>query len=207
MQLEIMTKPDVIVIACNTASTAALDDIRQAVQTAVVGVVPAIKPAAAASRTKIIGVLGTPGTVRHEYVDGLIADFASDCEVRLWGSSLLVEQAEKKLAGQGTDTDILKREIMPLFKPAGQNPDHIVLACTHFPLLRDELTSIVPQPVHWIDSGEAIARRVESILTRVMHNEKKTSDAALLIGPDITATRRSAFARFGFDRVVGLVPG
>ena len=205
--LELMLNPDIIVIACNTASTSALSEIRGAVDRPVVGVVPAIKPAAAASRTKIIGVLGTPGTVRHKYVDELIDDFANGCEVRLCGSSALVEQAERKLAGQGTDKDVLAAEIAPLFEAGGLYPDHIVLACTHFPLLKDELTSVIPQPVTWVDSGAAIARRVETLLGSSAHEEDYSPDLAFLVGPDTTATRSSAFAHFGFDKVIGLMPG
>jgi len=117
------------------------------------------------SLTRAIGVLGTPGTVRRKYVDDLIADFAPDCHVLLQGSTRLVAEAEKKLAGQPVNMDVLRAEIAPLFMGRiGADVDGVVLACTHFPLLREELRTAVKQSVNWIDSGEAIARRLEDVL-------------------------------------------
>jgi len=98
-----MLRPDIIVIACNTASTTALKHIRAAVSVPVVGVVPAIKPAAAVTRTGTLAVLGTPGTVAREYVDDLITEFASKKNVLLQGSVNLVDMAEDKLAGRAVD--------------------------------------------------------------------------------------------------------
>ena len=206
--LEIMINPDVMVLACNTASTAALAQIRSAVKTPVVGVVPAIKPAAAASRSRVIGVLGTPGTVRHKYVDSLIEEFAKDCEIRLCGSTALVAQAERKLSEEEVSPDVIAAEIAPLFKSEdGPGPDQIVLACTHFPLLREDLAVAAPNAVDWVDSGAAIARRVESLLGGAAYENDGAPDIAFLIGPDTTVKRRAGFARFGFDRVIGLMPG
>lgn len=206
--LELTCDPDVIVIACNTASTTALPGIRAAVSAPVVGVVPAIKPAAQITKTKTIAVLGTPGTVRRDYVDGLIADFASDCDVVLTGSTALVEMAERKLAGEPVNLAALKSELAPMFAgQRGANIDAVVLACTHFPLLEPELKQIARQTVHWIDSGAAIARRVESLLKDAPDGPREAMpDTALLIGPDALPARRKAFADFGFPRVVGLYP-
>lgn len=206
--LEIMTAPDVIVIACNTASTTALPGIRAAVTAPVVGVVPAIKPAAAGSKTKTIAVLGTPGTVRREYVQDLIDDFAADCRVILHGSTDLVELAELKLSGLAVQPARIKAALDPVFNARGGGDiDAIVLACTHFPLLVPELAAAAGRPIDWIDSGAAIARRVGAILKDV--NTPKQANVALLIGPESSVAseaRKAAFARFGFDRVVGLIP-
>ena len=147
------TQPDIVVMACNTASTTVLSEVRSALKIPVIGVVPAIKPAATASRTKTIAVLGTPGTVQRRYVDDLINEFASDCHVLLQGSVNLVDIAEKKLAGQPVDLDWVKAEIAPMFSGRrGADIDAVVLACTHFPLLRNELKASVTQSVQWIDS-------------------------------------------------------
>lgn len=208
--LEIMLKPDVIVIACNTASTTALDGIRAAVSAPVIGVVPAIKPAAAISRTRTIAVLGTPGTVKRRYVDSLISDFADGCHVILQGSVNLVDMAEAKLSGKPVDLGQMKAELTPLF--AGQNGaniDAVVLACTHFPLLKEELKAAVTQSVKWIDSGAAIARRVKTVLDMrgvVVPLGDNIADNAYLIGPDGNAARRQTFERFGFAHVIGLLP-
>ena len=216
--LELATQPDVIVIACNTASTAALPDIRKICRAPIVGVVPAIKPAAQLSQAKAIGVLGTPGTISRSYVGGLIRDFASACEVSLHGSTALVEMAERKLAGQPVDISALGQEIAPLF--AGRtSPDIIVLACTHFPLLADELSLAAPKGVTFIDSGEAIARRVKSLLgaqalppaqREVLKDGPNLMNVntALLIGPKENSTaniaRRESFDSFGYARLVVL---
>jgi len=162
-ELVFMLDPDLVVVACNTASTTALAHIRAVLKIPVIGVVPAIKPAAAGSRTKTIGVLGTPGTVKRQYVDKLIDDFASDCRVILQGSVNLVDQAEAKLSGLPVKMSVIKNELAPMFASKhGMHVDAVVLACTHFPLLRDELKASVTQSVQWIDSGAAIAKRVET---------------------------------------------
>lgn len=207
--LEIMSAPDVIVIACNTASTTALKDIRAAVRAPVIGVVPAVKPAAAVTRTGTIAVLGTPGTVKRRYVDGLINRFADGCHVILQGSVNLVDMAEDKLSGRPVDPARIKAELEPLFAgEAGARIDAVVLACTHFPLLLDELKAAVTQTVQWIDSGAAIARRVEAVLAErgIDIRAEMGPETALLIGPDASAARAQTFAKFGFERVVGLLP-
>jgi len=200
--------PDIVVIACNTASTTALTEIRAALTVPVIGVVPAIKPAAAVSRTKTIAVLGTPGTVQRRYVDELINDFASDCRVLLQGSVNLVDIAEKKLAGQPVDLDWIKTELAPMFSGRhGADIDAVVLACTHFPLLRDELKASVTQSVQWIDSGDAIARRVADVLKKLdLKPARQGPDLALLVGPETSNARIKTFNDFGFERVVALMP-
>ena len=154
--------PDVIVVACNTASTVTLAELRQAFATPFVGVVPAIKPAANISHTKSIGVLATPATVSRAYTHQLVADYASDCTVFLHGSSNLVVQAELKLMGRAPDLHIIAQEVGALLdKPGAEAMDTVVLACTHFPLLQEELAQAsVSRQLQWVDSGEAIARRV-----------------------------------------------
>ena len=158
-------KPQLIVIACNSASTLVLPALREMTGIPVVGVVPAIKPAASLSRSKVIGLLATPGTIQRDYTDELIGDFAKDCEIIRVGSSELVLLVEQKLAGKPPSSTRLK-QIMAQFQqhPNWQQMDTLVLACTHFPLIKDELASIAPQIRHWVDSGEAIARRAQSLL-------------------------------------------
>ncbi len=207
--LENMTSPDCIIIACNTASTTALEAIRDCVRAPVIGVVPAIKPAAETSRTKTIGVLGTPGTVRRKYVNSLITRFASDCQVALQGSVNLVNLAEKKLSGEHVPLSLIRDEITPLFSGRiGAEIDTVVLACTHFPLLVDELQASVTQSVQWIDSGSAIAKRVETVLDGVTHQKREErEDIAFLIGPQTDKARNKAFNSYGFQRIIGLMPG
>jgi glutamate racemase len=157
-------QPDIVVLACNTASTLALTETRAAVSAPVVGVVPAIKPAAALSRTGVIGLLATPATVRRAYTDQLIAEHAGSCAVVRAGASDLVALAEQVLAGAAPDTDRIDAALRLLTgQPGGGAIDVIVLACTHFPLLRQCLEARAPH-ISFIDSGAAVARRVCSVL-------------------------------------------
>ena len=205
--LSYMLDPDIVVIACNTASTTALDQIRAELAVPVVGVVPAIKPAAQMSGTGRIAVLGTPGTVRRKYVNELIRDFAADLDVILHGSTILVELAEAKLSGQTVLTEDIVPAIAPLFSRG--DVDVVVLACTHFPLLRPELEnaakSFSNHAVSFIDSGEAIARRVASLLPKNIppHEER---ELAFLVGPQAGPIRKKAFKSFGFETVISLCP-
>jgi glutamate racemase len=157
--------PDIVVIACNTASTIALSQLREAYGVPFVGTVPAIKPAAAQTKSGIIGVLATPGTVRREYTYALIHDFASHCRVLLHGAPKMAEIAERKLKGIPVDLDELRGEIMPVFEGTGAGrTDVVVLGCTHYPLLADELARVEPWVVRYIDPAPAIARRVADVL-------------------------------------------
>jgi glutamate racemase len=162
--------PDLVVIACNTASTLVMPHLRAAYTVPFVGTVPAIKPACAASRTKRVSVLGTKGTVKREYTHALIRDFAQGCDVRLVGSADLAALAEAALSGIEANDAAIFAEIAPCFVEAdGDFPaqtDTVVLACTHYPLLLDRLMRLAPWPVDWIDPAPAIARRVVALLGR-----------------------------------------
>ncbi|HET8750120.1 MAG TPA: glutamate racemase [Sphingomicrobium sp.] len=152
--------PRLVVIACNTASTIALDQVRSALDLPVVGTVPAIKPAAEMSKTRVIGVLGTEATVRQPYVDDLAAKFAADCTIVRHGSPELVELAEAKLRGEAIGIDAVRAAARPMFEaPQGERIDTVVLACTHFPLLENELREPFPS-VAYVHGGPGIARRI-----------------------------------------------
>lgn len=188
------TRADLVVVACNTASTIALDAVRARLAVPVVGVVPPIKPAAELTRTGAIGLLATPATVSRAYTDDLIARFAPGVTVVRVGSTALVTAAEAKLAGQPVDAGAVQSAVDALF--AGGAPiDVVALACTHFPLLAEELAAASPRPVRWLDSGAAIARRVRDVLA--LEGEA----APLLeraIVTDASAFPRRAFAARGF---------
>jgi len=162
--------PDLVVIACNTASTLVLSHLRAAYSVPFVGTVPAIKPACAGSASKRVSVLGTRGTVQREYTKALIRDFAQNCAVTLVGSAHLAALAEAALGGaEVADADILA-EIAPCFvadPDGGPRTDTVVLACTHYPLLLERLVRLAPWPVAWIDPAPAIARRVSTLLAGV----------------------------------------
>ena len=157
-------KPDVIVVACNTASTIAIADLRANFKEPLVGTVPAIKPAAAQTKSGIIGVLATPGTVNREYTHSLIHTYAYHCKVFLHGAPRLAEIAEQKLRGHAVDMAELADEVAPVFrKRDGGRTDVVVLGCTHYPLLTEEITKVAPWDVIYIDPAPAIARRVADV--------------------------------------------
>jgi glutamate racemase len=157
-------RPDLIVVACNTASTIVLPDLRKQFSLPFVGTVPAIKPACMASVTKRVSVLGTEATVAREYTRALIRNYAGDCRVTLVGSKHLAAYAEAELAGAPVAAAALRQEIAPAFVDDGKRTDTIVLACTHYPLLLDRLRELAPWPVSFLDPAPAIARRVGDLL-------------------------------------------
>lgn len=202
--------PDLIVIGCNTASTVALPRLRCEFAIPIIGVVPAIKPAAQRSRTHCIALLATPATVTRTYTLQLIQDFASHCEVLRLGSSELVDMAEHKLRGRPVTPATLEAILAPLkSEPQAPRIDTIVLGCTHFPLLRDELARAWQAPVEWIDSSEAIARRASGLMAALTSTGAARADQPSAL-PDLAIfTRESiditalspALAGYGFARI------
>jgi glutamate racemase len=154
-----------VVIACNTASTLVLPQLRARYGVPFVGTVPAIKPACAASKSKRVSVLGTEATVKREYTRALIRDFSQGCDVTLVGSAALATIAEHALRAEPVDEAAIAAEIAPCFVDDGaRRTDTVVLACTHFPLLLDRLARLAPWGVAWVDPAPAIARRVVDLL-------------------------------------------
>ena len=192
--------PRLAVIACNTASTIALDVVRAALDLPVVGTVPAIKPAAELSRTRVIGVLGTDATVRQPYVDDLAARFAADCTVLRHGCAALVALAEAKLAGFPVSIQSVKEAVQPLLdQRGGERIDVLVLACTHFPLLADELAAVFPG-VTQVDGGAGIARRV-AFLTREQGWPATPSPGIAVFTAAPPPRLAAALAAYGLDRI------
>lgn len=193
-------KPDLVVVACNTASTLALGELRTQFRVPFVGTVPAIKPACAQSVTKRVTVLGTQATVGREYTRALIREFASDCDVHLVGSPRLAAYAEAELAGTPVADRAIATEIAGCFiDKDGRRTDTIVLACTHYPLLLERFRASAPWPVTWLDPAPAIARRVADLM-----RARKPGDQPP--APHITFTSdrapspqlATALARYGF---------
>lgn len=153
-----------VIIACNTASTVSLPALRERFPFPVVGVVPAIKPAAKLTANGIVGLLATRGTVQRTYTRELIERFATDCKIELLGSSELVELAEAKLHGEPVPLATLKKILQPWLNMR-EPPDTVVLGCTHFPLLSEELMQVLPEGTRLVDSGAAIARRAAWLIS------------------------------------------
>lgn len=154
-------RPRMAVIACNTASTIALAGVRAALDIPVVGTVPAIKPAALQSKSRVIGVLGTDATVRQPYVDRLALEHGADCTVIRHGCAALVDFAEAKLRGEPLDPAVPRAALAGLLdQPGGDRMDMVVLACTHFPLVERELAEAAPRALTFLHGGDGIARRI-----------------------------------------------
>ena len=157
--------PDLVVIACNTASTLVLPELRARFTLPFVGTVPAIKPACATTVSKRVSVLGTEATVKREYTRGLINQFSNGCDVKLVGSAQLARYAEAELRGEPVADGAIAQEIAPCFIDGrGRRTDMVVLACTHYPLLQHRFEQIQPWPVTWLDPAPAIARRADQLL-------------------------------------------
>jgi len=190
--------PDLVVIACHTASTLVLSVLRDAYTVPFVGTVPAIKPACAASQTRRVAVLGTEATVGREYTRALIRDYSAGCDVHLVGARHLATLAEAALRGEAVADGDISAEIAPCFVAAdGRRTDVVVLACTHYPLLADRFSALAPWPVTWIDPAPAIARRVIDLVGPATATAPGPAYAVFTSGRPVPPGLRGALARFG----------
>lgn len=190
---------DIVVIACNTASTIVLPSLRNKLSIPVVGVVPAIKPASDLS-SKAVGLIATPATVKRNYTHQLIRDFAPDKLVKLLGTTQLVELAEAKLRGEA----VCLRQLEQILAPVIGQIDVAVLGCTHFPLLQDEIAAVLGKEVCLVDSGAAIARRVMSLLrldSEVSHYRSEIKKAYCSAIDSNTIALNNAFSALGFSPI------
>lgn len=195
-------RPRLVTIACNTASTIALTAVRAALDLPVVGTVPAIKPAAEISETRIFGVLGTDATVRQPYVDDLSTRFAADCTVLRHGSARLVELAEAKLRGDPGSPEDYRAVLNGLLgQPGGDRIDTVVLACTHFPLVADELAAAAPRPLRFVDGGPGIARRIAHLTAGQDWPARPTGEAVFTAPTDIAPQLRAELKARGLDAI------
>lgn len=218
--------PDLVVIACNTASTIVLPTLRDIFTIPIVGVVPAIKPAAKLSKKHNICLLATEGTVHRAYTDFLINEFASDCKILKIGSQDLVRLAEEQLIRNSQNihtNDIqfkkekeqrLNKILEPILSIDKSNrPDVVVLGCTHFPLIKEDIEKVLGNDITYIDSGEAVGRRVKSILqSKYSHDVDNVDEIELGHGPieafytgncemDEKLRLEITFKHFGFAQV------
>lgn len=193
--------PEIMVIACNTASTLGIAALREAYPDKVfVGTVPAIKPAAERTKSGLVSVLATPGTVKRQYTHHLIEEYATSCHVRLVGSTKLAALAETYIRGGYTDEKAVADEIAPCFyERDGKHTDIIVLACTHYPFLVNRMRKMAPWPVDWIDTSEAIARRAASLSVEVYDEagEKLTRDEAYFTREQVDDGTKNLLLGFG----------
>lgn len=193
------------IIACNTASTVSLPALREKFDFPVVGVVPAIKPAARLTANGVVGLLATRATVKRPYTHELIARFAAECRIEMLGSAELVELAEAKLHGAEVPLDELRKILRPWLRMS-EPPDTVVLGCTHFPLLADELITVLPEGTRLVDSGAAIARRTAWLLENEAPTRASTEENIAFC---MSLTRETTqllpvLQRYGFNTLVKL---
>ena len=195
-------RPRLACIACNTASTIALGMVREVLELPIVGTVPAIKPAAALTRSGTIGLLGTEATIRQGYVDRLEAEFAGGKRLLRHGAPELVTAAEARLRGEPVDPAVFTRAAAGLrSQPGGEAIDTVVLACTHFPLVEAELGAAFGPDVRFVHGAEGIGRRIAH-LTDGQPFARPQDDLALFTrnGGDVAALT-PALSRYGLKRI------
>jgi glutamate racemase len=198
--------PDLVVVACNTASTLVMPHLRRRHAVPFVGTVPAVKPAAALSRSGRIAILATPGTVKRDYTHELIGAYARHCRVDLVGSPRLAALAEAELSGSPAPDGEIWHEIAPCFADEdGPRTDVVVLACTHYPLLLPRLQALAPWPVTWIDPAPAIAKRAAALVGAAapygVATDERAGRAIFTGGHGLTSALRSALARRGLGAI------
>lgn len=194
---------DLVVVACNTASTVVLPALREAFEFPIVGTVPAIKPAAQLSQTKTIGLLATKGTVSRPYVDTLIEKYAQDCTVEKLGTTDLVEIVEEKQRTGRVDMARLKRVIEPWL--AHPTLDTVILGCTHFPLVKTELQQLLPNVPFFVDPNNGIAQRVNALLNERTYSGIATAPLAFCTAENTDfAEKQQIMQQWGFSRLIPL---
>jgi glutamate racemase len=196
-------RPLAMVIACNTASTVVLPELRARFDLPIIGCVPPIKPAVAQSRTGCIGLLATPATVRSAYVQDMIARFAADCTILYHGSPTLATLAEAMFRGEPPDPVLLREALFALInQPGGDTIDTVALGCTHYAFLLPLLRPLAPQVLHWLDSAEPVARQVSAVLAELPSGSVtgyETNGLALVTAP-LPEGAAAGLARYGFPR-------
>lgn len=193
-----------IVLACNTLSTLALAALRQQFpQVQFVGTVPAVKVAAEQSASRRFTLLATPNTAHSPYTNALIARFAADCVVDRYGAPNLARLSEAALLGEPVSDAAWIEQIAPcFFDDALGRTDHIILGCTHYPLVLAHLERLALWPVRWIDSSDAIARHT---LAQYALPAPSASLAYVTAAADLTHYT-PVFLREGFDHTELLQP-
>ena len=167
--------PQAIVIACNTASTLVLDDLGANFSVPIVGVVPPIKTAGEVSRSHIVGLLATEGTVQRSYLDKLTQEFAPHCQIHRVQCPDLAPMAEAKVRGLAVDKPRLRAALRAFQAPELAGMDVVILGCTHYPILRDELMDELPGYVQWLDPALPVARQLDRVLAMEGNASRYTS--------------------------------
>lgn len=162
-----------IVVACNTATTNAIKELRAKYDVPFIGIEPAIKPAAIHTKTKTIGILATKGTLSSELFYQTVSTLEGIRVIEQVGYNL-VQLIEQGKLGSEEIKELLKEYLQPMIEA---NIDHLVLGCSHYPYLVPQIKEILPESVKIIDSGEAVARQTKAVLEQnnILNSEKHKS--------------------------------
>ncbi|UMM63305.1 glutamate racemase [Aristophania vespae] len=153
-------KPDLLIVACNTASTLALTPLRQTLNLPIVGCVPPIRWAGRVSVSRTIGLLATSATIRRPYISQLWHDYADDCQLLVHGARNLADLAEQAFRGETPDSALVKHELDQLFnQKGGEKIDTIGLGCTHYSFLLPSFQRVAPAHIAWLDPAPAVAQQ------------------------------------------------
>jgi glutamate racemase len=183
-----------LVLACNTATVAGVADLRRDYpQWPIVGMEPAVKPAAAATRSGVVGVLATTGTLQSAKFAALLDRFASDVQVITQPCPGLVELIESGDLHSPALHQLLEGYVRPLL---AQGADTIILGCTHYPFLKPLLRQMIPDDISLIDTGAAVARQLQRLL-----NERDL----LAAGPARAAQFWSSGDRLHFTNILPIL--
>lgn len=178
-----------IVVACNTATTNAIFKLREIYNIPIIGIEPAIKPAALNTQTKTVGILATKGTLSSELFHKTTDLFASNIKVIERIGEGIVELIESGQLNSEAMKALLKLYVQPMIDA---NIDYLVLGCTHYPYLIPLLVELLPENVKIIDSGEAVARQTRSVLEthNLLNNQTKKGKYQFFtnVCPDVMAS-------------------
>lgn len=200
-------EPEAVIIACSTASTLALPALRARWTFPVIGVVPALKPAARETKSGLVSALVTAGTARRRYLRDLIEEHAGEADVTIAAAPNLAAMAEAFIRGEELSRDALAREIAPAFiERDGARTDMVALGCTHYPLLLEALKAAAPWPVTWIDPAEAIARRVEDVAGALYEAEAADGVLRSTAPPELAPALRARLDALGLQFTPDALP-
>lgn len=195
-------QPELAIVACNTASTLIMSTLRKRFNMKFVGTVPAIKPAAERTASGMISVLGTHRTIHSAYISNLVNEFAGDVDVNLVASPLLARMAEDHILGLPVDRSSLQKEISPCFKKSGHHKtDIVVLGCTHYPFLANEMRKVAPWPVDWLDPAEAIAQQASAVISPSKAIEPSQPDIVLMTSGKANTRKQKLLQGFGLQLI------
>lgn len=172
----------IIVVACNTATTNAIKELRTKYDVPIIGIEPAIKPAAIHTKTKSIGILATKGTLSSELFYKTVSNLKGVNVIEQVGYDLVKLIEEGKMESDEI-RELLKTYLKPMIDA---NIDHLVLGCSHFPYIVPQIKKILPESVKIIDSGEAVAKQTKLVLEKnnLLNNSNKKGDLKFYTNSD-----------------------